>query len=325
MMPGLVSIIVCAYNNWPDVEITIVSALQQSFHPLEVIVVDNSSSDATPEEVPKRFGSVRYVRQANRECAGAYNAGFDVASGEFIQFVDGDDILVPNKIAKQVEIFRTNPELDIVYGDVRMFQTMKGVANWTDAPTQPESDMLSALLVPEKLGAGLSALGALFRRRALETVGPWDETLYCEDTDYWLRAAWAGCRFGHCPGSPMGFKRMWSGQKTANVSATTRGLEAVWDKALSYVTRDPYRNLLAERLAELRFYMAVSRSQLSVAEALAKLALARSTAPKKVSALTYAFGYGAIVLPGGSYLVRSRLLHSVRRFLASLFGYRKSR
>ena len=99
MIPGSVSIIVCAYNNWPDVEMTIASALHQSFPPLEVIVVDNSSTDATPDEVLRRFGqSVRYIRQPNKECAGAYNTGFALSRGEFVQFVDGDDVLAPNKI-----------------------------------------------------------------------------------------------------------------------------------------------------------------------------------------------------------------------------------
>src|SRR5581483_3839019 len=127
MIPGLVSVVVCTYNNWPDVELTIQSALHQSYRPLEVIVVDNSSTDATGDEVPKRFvGSVRYIRQPNRDCAGAYNAGFAIAKGEFIQFVDGDDVLAPNKIRKQLEVFRSDPETDIVYGDVRMFQTAAG-------------------------------------------------------------------------------------------------------------------------------------------------------------------------------------------------------
>ena len=179
IVPGLVSIVICAYNNWPDLETTIASALHQSFRPLEVIVVDNSSTDATPNEVPRRFGrSVRYLRQTNRECAGAYNAGFDMASGEFIQFVDGDDVLAPNKIAKQLEVFRVDPQLDIVYGDVRQFQTVADVAIWEDVATRPEGDMLMALLLPEKLGAGINVLGSLFRRRVLEKVGRWDESLY---------------------------------------------------------------------------------------------------------------------------------------------------
>jgi len=326
MIPGLVSVVVCAWNNWPDLEMTIASALHQTYQPLEVIVVDNSSTDATPAGVARRFGGrVRYIHQPNRECAGAYNAGMNVASGEFVQFVDGDDVLAPNKIEKQVEIFRARPELDIVYGDIRMFQTKAGYSDWYDTPTQEESDILSALLLPEKRSAGICVLGALFHRRALEKVGPWDESLYVEDLDYWLRAAWAGCRFGHCPVSPMGFKRIRPGQKTADIPAMTRGLEAVLDKALGYVTSPPFRGLLAARLAESRFLIAVFRWQKDVPEALAKLALARATCPQKVSALAYAFGYAAIVLPGGWILVRSPLLQPIRRFLASLLHFRNSK
>ena len=322
MIAGLVSIVICAYNNWPDVEMTIESALNQSHPSVEVIVVDNSSIDGTPEEVPKRFGpAVRYVRQPNRNYAGACNTGFELASGEFIQFVAGDDVLAPNKIEKQVEIFQANPGLDIVYGDVRMFQTLAGVANWTDVESKPEQDYLKAFIDTDEQWTGITALGALFHRKAIEKVGPWDESMYVEDLDYWLRATWAGCRFGYCAGSPMGFVRLWPGQKTKNKSAMSRGMEAVWDKALTYVTMEPYRSLVAGKLAKVRFYMGVSRWQMSVSEALAKLALARTNSPKKVSALAYAFGYAAIILPGGSFLVRSQSLGPVRRLLAWLLHY----
>src|SRR5262249_24537160 len=97
-------------------------------------------------EVPRRFGCrVRYIRQPNKGDAGAYNTGFSSSQGEFIQFVDGDDVLAPNKIDKQVEVFRNNQNVDIVYGDIRNFQTLCGVANWTDNGTKPEDDMLRAL------------------------------------------------------------------------------------------------------------------------------------------------------------------------------------
>ena len=321
--PGLVSVVICSYNNWPDVEMAIKSALHQTYPLLEVIVVDNSSTDATPREVPRHFGdTIRYLRQPNRECAGAYNTGFDVARGEFIQFMDGDDVLAPNKIAKQVEVFRALPELEIVYGDVRKFQAMAGAVSWEDLTTQPEDDMLSALLAGGKHGIG--TLGSLFRRSVVERVGRWDESLYCEDTDYYLRAAYAGCRFGHCPGSPMGFARIRPGQKTANNFALDRGFEVVLEKALGYVTREPYRSLLAAKLAQQRFIMAVSRRQMTTRDALAKLALARSTSPDTVAPLAYAVAYATIVLPGGAALVRSRMLRPLRRAAARLLDYRVS-
>ncbi|HEY4381883.1 MAG TPA: glycosyltransferase [Acidobacteriaceae bacterium] len=321
---ALVSVVICAYNNWPDLEMTIESALCQSYAPVEVIVVDNSSTDATEHEVAERFGGrVRYIRQENRGDGGAYNTGFGAASGELIQFVDGDDVLAPNKIEKQVAIFEERPEVDIVYGDIRQFQTMAGIAAWKDVATQPESDILMELISPRRSWTGIGALGVLFRRRALETVGPWDESLYISDLDYWLRAAWAGCRFAHCPGSPMGFMRRRQGQMSANRAAMGRGLEAVWQKALGYVTREPYRGLLAEQLAEYRFRTAVARVGMRRREALDQLALARATSPAKVSAPAYVFGYATIVLPGGSFLVRSRWLQAIRRRLASLFRFRR--
>ena len=101
----------------------------------------------------------------------------------------------------------------------------------------------------------------------------------------------------------------------------SRGMEVVWDKALTYITLEPYRSLIAEKLAKVRFYMAVSRCQMNISEALAKLALARTNSPNKVSALAYAFGYAAIILPGGSILMRSEFLRPVRRLLARLLHY----
>ncbi|MBV9609201.1 MAG: glycosyltransferase family 2 protein [Acidobacteria bacterium] len=301
---------------------TIASALHQSIRPNEVIVVDNSSTDATPEEVPRRFGSsVRYIRQANKECAGAYNTGFAIAQGEFIQFVDGDDVLAPNKIQKQIETFLARPELDIVYGGVRMFQTLPGRADWTDLSSEPQQDILKGLIETEYRSPGITTLGTLFHRRALERVGPWDERLYNEDLDFWVRAAWAGCRFGHCADFPMGFLRQRPGQKSRNVSAILRGNEAVWEKALGYVNREPYRSQIIATLARSRFRTAVFRYDMTTKEALAKLALARATCPEMVPALAYGLSYAAIVLcGGGSSLVRSQRLRPALRVLERITG-----
>lgn len=321
---ALVSVIICAWNNWPDLGMTIESALGQSYEPIEVIVVDNASTDGTNTEVQTRFrDKVRYIRQENRGDSGAYNTGLRMARGEFVQFVDGDDVLAPGKIEKQMSMFQAKPDLDIVYGDIRHFQTMGGAASWADVATQPEEDILREFIAPRSGWSGIGALGMLFRRRALERIGPWDESLYICDLDYLLRAAWAGYSFGHCPGSPMGFARRRCGQMSANRVKMQLGQEAVWDKALGYITREPYRAMLADQLADCRFHLAVSRGQLGQSEALKKLALARATSPRKVSALAYALGYATIVLPGGSFLVRSRFLRAIRRAFASMLGFAK--
>src|SRR5579862_4238297 len=127
VVPGLASVVICAWNNWPDLDMAIQSALNQSYRPVEVIVVDNSSTDATFPEVRRRFGRfIQYICQPNKDTAGAYNAGFELARGEFVQFIDGVDVLAPNKLEKQIEIFQSDPSLDIVYGDIGIFQTSAG-------------------------------------------------------------------------------------------------------------------------------------------------------------------------------------------------------
>jgi glycosyltransferase involved in cell wall biosynthesis len=318
---SLVSVVICAYNNWPDLEMTIESALHQSYRSIEVIVVDNSSIDETAVEVPRRFGSaVKYIRQPNRMDAGAYNMGLSMARGEFIQLVDGDDVLAPNKIAKQIELFETNPELDIVYGDIRRFQTSGGVARWKDLATKPEDDILHAFIGPNgEQWPAINVLGVLFRRRALERVGPWDETLYISDLDYWMRADYLGCRFGHCPGV-MGFYRVHPGQMTSNRSALERGQEEVWSKTFGYVDREPYRSLIAAKLARVRYYRAVSLD-IPRRQALAQLKQARRTSPNTITPLVYMIGVLCIHSPGGAAFMRSNWLTPIRRVFGKLLGY----
>jgi GT2 family glycosyltransferase len=329
VIPGLVSVVVCAYNNWPDVEMSVESALHQSYRPIEVVVIDNSSTDSTPEEIPARFGSsVRYIRQPNLGAASQRNAGLGVAGGEFIQFLDGDDVLAPNKIEKQMAVFQMDPEVDIVYGDIRFFQTQSGVAKWQDYAAGPERHMLTWFAEPRKRFPEIDPLGMLFRRRALERVGPWDESqtdiLIVEDIDYLLRAAYAGCHFAYCPDSIMGFKRKRPDQKTKNQAATRRAFDLVWENALEYVTREPYRSLVAAKVASRKFDRAIHRIENSRREALALLASARVTSPETVSSLDYVAGYAAILLPGGAALVRSGCLGALRRGANRLFRRRQS-
>jgi hypothetical protein len=315
---ALVSIVVVAHNDWPDLELAVDSALNQSYEPVEVIVVDNDSSDATAREVPARFGErVVYRRRANRFEGGGRNTGFELASGDFIQFLDADDFLAPNKVEKQVATFESDPDVDIVYGDFRVFGSPP--VDLESGGNRDYEDFLLALLAPEGKGAGLLVHSALFRRRAVERIGPWDETIPTSDQDYWLRAATMGCKFRYCPGSLCFYQRR-PGQMTSRPLSMLRDMEATWSKALGYVRDEPYGTLLATRLAQLRFVLALAGDPGGRRASLAQLRLARETSPQTVSRLAFVSGFALIAVPGGSAFVRAHSLRPLRAVGARLLG-----
>ena len=322
-MPAeLVTVVVVAYNNWPDVELAIQSALCQSHGRVEVIVVDNDSSDATPREIPARFGErVRYVRQPNTRDSGAYNTGMRLARGAFLQFLDGDDLLAPDKLEKQLAAFAADPAADVVFGDVRTFHALPGPARSHDSSPRDRDDMLAAFL--DRYGnLVIPMVGMLFRRSALERVGFFDETIYCADIDYELRALWAGCRFRHCEGNPAAFYRVHPGQMSEDREAMALSQEAIWRKAVGYMDREPYASLARANLAWSMSLVAMRGIGLTRREALAKLAAARAISPETVPPLAYLSAAAVILAPGGSLLMESKLLRSTRRAVAQLAGIR---
>jgi glycosyltransferase involved in cell wall biosynthesis len=314
----LVSVVIVAHDDWPDLELAIESALNQSHPRVEVILVDNDSSDATPRVVPHRYGDrLAYRRQPNRFEGGGRNTGFELASGELIQFLDADDFLAPDKIAKQVAAFESDASADIVYGDFRVFG-LPGL-EYQEGDTRDFDDFLLELLSPEGNGAGLLPHSALFRRRALELIGRWDETIPTSDQDYWLRAAVAGCKFKHCPGS-LCFYRRRPGQMSSRRFGLLRDMELTFSKALGYVEDEPYRRLIEGRLARLRFVLAVAGESGGRGASLTELRQARTGSPETVSKLAYALGYALISVPGGSSLARAQSLRPARALGARLLG-----
>jgi len=316
----LVSIAIVAHNNWPDLELAIESALCQSWRSTEVIVIDNESTDGTEAGVLHRFeGRIRYVRQRNTLDGGGYNRGIAEANGDFIQLLDGDDFIAPNKIARQIEVFRARRDADIVYGETRQFQGQAGKPAWSDWDTRPQDDMLATLLDPKGEGAGLVIHSALFRRRVFERVGSWDESLVGADFDYWLRCAWAGCTFAFSPGAWCFHRRrprQMSSDQAAMVNRTVKTLE----KALRYIDREPYRSMASARLAGLIYGSAITDLDLDREQALEALRTAHQLAPARIGSMPYALGLAAINVPGLRRLLKIPALRTARGNLGRKLG-----
>ena len=114
-MSGLVSVIIPTYNRAQLAGRAIRSALAQTYRPLEIIVVDDGSTDET-EAVLRAFGDkIRAIRQRNQGRSLARNHGIEAATGEFVAFLDSDDVWTADTVAAEVEVLSANPQADICY------------------------------------------------------------------------------------------------------------------------------------------------------------------------------------------------------------------
>ncbi|HEY1238375.1 MAG TPA: glycosyltransferase family A protein [Solirubrobacterales bacterium] len=178
-----VSVILPAFNGERYLEKTLRSAVGQSLPPLEVIVVDDGSSDSSGE-IAESFGDpVRCLRQANAGVAAARNRGLSEARGEFIAFLDHDDLWPTDKLELQVSALRSNPDVDIVTGRMRVL----GGA----VPGRPWS-----VEEGREAPAGAHLPAALIRRSAFDRIGVLDESVggAADDLEWIMRARDRGVR-----------------------------------------------------------------------------------------------------------------------------------
>jgi glycosyltransferase involved in cell wall biosynthesis len=179
----LVSCIVPVFNGERYLSEALDSILKQSYKPLEIIVVDDGSRDGT-REVVQRYGTrVRYLHQSNAGPGVARNLGLGAATGEFVAFLDADDLWNTEKLERQIACFRARPDLEVCLTHVQNF--------WIPELREEETRLrLERLAQPLP---GYVPQTVLARRAVFEKVGPFNGALrHGEDTDWFLRAAEQG-------------------------------------------------------------------------------------------------------------------------------------
>lgn len=115
-----ISVIIPVYNGERYIAEAVGSVLSQDFSPLEIIVVDDGSTDRTAELL-QSYASVRYIYQLNGGAASARNNGVRCSSGDWLAFLDADDLWTRDKLKVQTDVLRTNPRPDMVFGYVEQF------------------------------------------------------------------------------------------------------------------------------------------------------------------------------------------------------------
>lgn len=201
----LVSVIVPAHNYGRFIGSALDSLAAQSFQNWECIVVDDGSTDNTPEVVRAYTESdarVRYLRQENLKQATARNNGIRHSAGKYFQFLDADDRIETRKLELQVAYLEQHSEVDIVYGDARFFASENPselmYSMWGhNKPWQPGiSGCGREVLLPLLQLNSIMVNAALTRRSVIDRVGLFDEELPpVEDWDWWLRCAEEGACF----------------------------------------------------------------------------------------------------------------------------------
>lgn len=163
---SLISVVIPCYNQGRFLKEAIESVVAQTYSRLEIIVVDDGSTDCTAE-VAANFDRTRCLHQCNLGLAAARNAGLQASTGEFVIFLDADDRLLPNAIHDQLHCLERNPECAFVYGHVRL---IAGDGSPLQAPPQPPVEVDHYLELLRRNYIWTSG-AVLYRRHALESVG----------------------------------------------------------------------------------------------------------------------------------------------------------
>ena len=222
----LVSVVIPAYNSARYLPMCIDSALGQKHLLVEIIVVNDGSTDDTDEVIFPYLSKIKYLRQENKGLSAARNFGFKAGTGDYICFLDADDILMPDKFEKQLEKFRQEPDLGVVisgYYDVdydgkTIIQAVK--KSWN-------RDGLHRLLNHEVFPPH----AALIRREVLEHSNLFPEDIETgesqEDWQLWLDLALSNVHFGSVSAPTCLYRRNVNGSISSNLLKHMNGARRV--------------------------------------------------------------------------------------------------
>lgn len=182
----LVSIIIPAYNHANYLQQAIESVLRQDYPNVELIVLDDGSTDNTREVLQQYTGRFYWETQENIGQANTLNKGWKMAKGEILSYLSADDVLMPKAVRTSVRYLEANPDVVLTYCDFNLIDPNSHVIRPVRTPVFNYKDMLVKLACPP-------GPGAFFRRAAFDAAGLWDSSIkQMPDYDYWLRLGLQG-------------------------------------------------------------------------------------------------------------------------------------
>ena len=184
----LVSVIIPSYNHAEYLTQAVNSVLQQSYQAVELIVIDDGSTDHTPAvatALAKQHG-FRFIQQTNHGVSHALNHAITrYATGEYIAVLASDDHMHPEKIRKQLDCLRKNPSSQLCFTQATEFDTEHGTLLRTFPQRDFQGDMLKRIFWRQPYAAG----SIMYTAPLFEKIGGYDENIRLEDWDFLIRAA----------------------------------------------------------------------------------------------------------------------------------------
>lgn len=188
----LVSILIPCFNAEKWIGQAVDSALSQTWSDKEIIVVDDGSTDGSVDVIRRFEGRLRWETGPNRGGNAARNRLLELAKGEWLQYLDADDYLLPEKVERQVEFVGRHPEADVVYSPTLCEKIIDGRTVLVNEPLADTRDPWVLLALWQLPQTG----GPLWKRDALERVGGWRlGQICCQEHELYFRLLAAGCSF----------------------------------------------------------------------------------------------------------------------------------
>jgi glycosyltransferase involved in cell wall biosynthesis len=186
MASELVSVVIPSHNYGRFVAAAVDSVLAQRYPHVEVIVVDDGSTDDTPQRLEPYRDRIVSIRQENQGVSAARNTGIRAARGELIALLDADDAWHPRKLELQMRSLAEHPEIGMLGAD--LFTDSRDC--WPVIPDSPPSDLVPLTLDDLVLRTHFAPSSVVIRKSCLEAVGLFDAGLRCvEDRELWIRFA----------------------------------------------------------------------------------------------------------------------------------------
>lgn len=221
-MPQLISVIIPCYNSATYVKDAIASALDQIYPHVEVIVIDDGSTDGSIDILHSFGDRLRWQTQQNQGAPTARNRGLELAQGDYIKFLDADDVLLPDCLERQIEQSQAipNDKKAIVYGEAAWVdQHRQPLPGYSLRPRQPKEDIVTHILSSCPLTSC-----PLHKREYLLEVNGFDPSLpRGQEHDLHLRLALAGVEFIYYPNIVYEYRNYVNGDRISNQTFSEKG------------------------------------------------------------------------------------------------------